>query len=76
MIKAGATEFVAKRLRSRLSRVDLPDADKIGEILAAVATGETAVVYRNSICVGVAAPGRPTFDLVHDLKRHGYLSAV
>jgi hypothetical protein len=75
-IKDGAVEFVARRLRSRLSRADLPDAKQIGVILDSIAAGETAVVYRSSVCVGVNAPGRPTFDLVNDLQRHGYLSAV
>lgn len=75
-IKDGAAEFVARRLRSRLSRTDLPDSAQIGVILDAIAAGETAVVYRSSVCVGAKAPGRPTFDLVNDLQRHGYLSAV
>jgi len=75
-IKDGAVEFVLRRLRSRLSRADLPDAEQVSVILAAIAAGKTAVVYRSSIAVGALSPGRPTYDLVNDLQRHGYLNAV
>jgi hypothetical protein len=75
-IKDGAVEFVLRRLRSRLSRTDLPDVDQVGVILAAIAAGKTAVIYRSGIVVGALSPGRPTFDLVNDLQRHGYLSEV
>lgn len=75
-IKDGAVEFVLRRLRSRLSRTDLPDADQVGVILSAIAAGKAAAIYRSSIEVGDLPPGRPTFDLVNDLQRHGYLSEV